>query len=67
MPQMRAVSAFAAPAKGRFVRMPTFEPTKCRALHEWPLRLAAPQHFEVVTNAGKGLIVKDAAPCTFLH
>jgi len=33
MPQMRAVSAFAAPAKGRFVRMPTFEPTKCRALH----------------------------------
>jgi hypothetical protein len=34
--------------------MPTFEPTKCRALHEWPLRRAAPQHFEVVANGGKG-------------
>jgi hypothetical protein len=34
--------------------MPTFEPTKCRALHEWPLRRAASQHFEVVVNGGKG-------------
>jgi hypothetical protein len=37
-----------------FVRTPTFEPTKCCALHEWPQLRAALQHFEVVANGGSG-------------
>jgi hypothetical protein len=37
-------------ADGGFVRRPTFGRTKCCKMHEWLVRRAAPQHFEVVVN-----------------
>jgi hypothetical protein len=49
--------AIAAVAKGSKVCRATFDPQKCCAMHEWPLRRAAPQHFEVLANGGKGPFV----------
>jgi hypothetical protein len=39
-------------------RTPTFQPTKCCALHEWLQWRAALQHFELVANGSKGPEVK---------
>jgi hypothetical protein len=36
---------------------PAFDPPKCCALHEWPLRRAAPQHWEGMVNVGFGSFV----------
>ena len=52
---------------GSSVLRPTFQPTKCCALHEWPQLRAALQHFEVVANGGRGPVVTNGAPCTYLH
>ena len=43
----------AVSANGNKVRKPTFDPQKCNAMHESPVRRAAPQHADHLANVRK--------------